>query len=65
MGVRRWCTSIEASGKFTLRRLMQGGTDDQRSSIDVHHGDLDNHVSEAAHEWDDLERENVERKSKW
>jgi hypothetical protein len=52
-------------GTFTLRRMMQGGTMDERSNIDVYGGDLSDYVSEATLKWSDLERNGVELKPRW
>jgi hypothetical protein len=52
-------------GTFTLKRVMQSGTVDERSNIDVYGGDLGDYVSEATLKWSDLERDNVELKRRY
>jgi hypothetical protein len=52
-------------GTFTLKRMMQDGTMEERSKIDVYGDDLKDYISEATLVWSDLERDGVELKPKW
>jgi hypothetical protein len=53
----------QGKGTFTLRRVMSGGSVDERSNIDVYRGNIDGYISEAMLEWSDLERDGVEWKA--
>lgn len=52
----------QGKGTFSLRRVMPEGSVDERSNIDVYHGNIDGYIAEATLKWSDLEREGVEWK---
>ena len=49
-------------GTFILRRTMPSGRVDERIKVDAYHDDLNYYIGEAALEWADLDREDVEVK---
>ncbi len=54
-----------AERTFTLKRVMQDGTLEERSKIDVYGGNLKDYVSEATLVWSDLERDGVVLNPRW
>jgi hypothetical protein len=50
---------------FSLKRMMQDGTMEEKINVDVHGGDLSDYVSEATLKWSDLKRDGIELKRRW
>jgi hypothetical protein len=64
-GGKAFVSVYRGRGIFTLKRMMQDGTIEEKINVDVYSGDLKDYVSDATLKWSDLERDTVEFKPKW
>ena len=64
-GSKAFVYVYQGKSTFTLKRMMQDGTSEERSNVDDYNGDLNGYASEATLKWGDLVRDGVELRRIW